>query len=250
MMANDVKRLFDVVGSVVGLILTGIPLIAAALVVYLQDRHCPFYSSNRVGLGGKPFRMIKLRSMRVDADASGLFSTAADDPRITKIGAFLRRYKLDELPQLWNVLRGDLSFVGPRPQVQSDVDLYTEEELTMLTVRPGITDISSIVFADEAAILEGSEDPDLRYQQVIRPWKSRLSLLYVKNRQGMLIDVTLVFLTLLSIVSRRRALRRVASLVEKLGGEDELVRVALRSQPLTSAPPPGAGQVVVSRLTT
>jgi lipopolysaccharide/colanic/teichoic acid biosynthesis glycosyltransferase len=243
------KRLLDIVASVAGLALGSVILVPAMVAVWLQDRHSPFYVAPRVGRGGVPFRMVKLRSMMARADATGVLSTAGNDPRITAVGRFVRRWKLDELTQLWNVLKGDMSLVGPRPQVLPDVALYTAEEREMLTVRPGITDLASIVFADEGEILRGAHDPDLRYNQVIRPWKSRLALLYVRRGQTVPTDLRLVWLTVLTIVARPRALAGVAALVRSLGGDEELARVALRVDPLREAPPPGAPEVVRSLAT-
>ena len=151
-------------------------LLSVMLIVWLQDSHSPFYISPRVGQGGRMFRMVKLRSMAANADESEVDSTSANDSRITPVGHFIRRYKLDELTQLWNVLIGNMSLVGPRPNVERETRLYTAEERRLLTVRPGITDYASIVFSDEGAILKDEPDPDLSYNQLIRPWKSRLSL--------------------------------------------------------------------------
>jgi lipopolysaccharide/colanic/teichoic acid biosynthesis glycosyltransferase len=233
------KRIQDVVAATAGLLVGSLVLIPALIAVWVQDWHSPFYIATRVGLNGTPFRMVKLRSMKVLADSTGVMSTAGDDPRITAVGRFVRRWKLDELTQLWNVLKGDMSLVGPRPQVTQDVTRYTAEERRMLTVRPGITDMASIVFADEGEILRGASDADLRYDKIIRPWKSRLALLYVDGGSSVVLDVQLVFLTVLAIVARPRALARVALLVRSLGGGDELARVARRSDPLLEAPPPG-----------
>ena len=122
--------------------------------VFLQDFHSPFYVAKRIGKDEKPFNMIKLRSMIINADQTGVASTSNDDKRITKVGHLIRRFKLDELVQLFNVLRGDMSLVGPRPNVKVETDLYSPEEKRLLTVRPGITDFSSIVFSDEGVILE------------------------------------------------------------------------------------------------
>jgi lipopolysaccharide/colanic/teichoic acid biosynthesis glycosyltransferase len=138
------KRLLDVSAAVIGLLVGSIILVPAMVAVWLQDRHSPFYIAPRAGVGGAPFRMIKLRSMKILADTTGVMSTAGGDPRITAVGRFVRRWKLDELTQLLNVLQGDMSLVGPRPQVMQDVALYTDEERRMLTVRPGITDMASI----------------------------------------------------------------------------------------------------------
>ena len=241
------KRLLDVVVSLVGLTLGSVVLLPCVIAVCLQDWHSPFYIASRVGRGGRPFRMVKLRSMSVRSDMTGVASTARDDPRITAIGRIVRRWKLDELTQLWNVLKGDMSLVGPRPQVPQDVALYTDEERRLLTIRPGITDIASIVFADEGDILHGAPDPDLRYQQLIRPWKCRPALLYVKRGLSPVIDAYLVALTVMNVVSRPRALAGVAALVRRLGGDEALVAVALRRESLVPAAPPGADEVFRSR---
>jgi lipopolysaccharide/colanic/teichoic acid biosynthesis glycosyltransferase len=181
--------------------------------------------------------------MVVDAWKTGVSSTSATDRRITRVGSLIRRAKLDELPQLWNVLIGDMSFVGPRPQVETDAHMYTDEERRMLTVRPGITDLASIVFADEGEILRGASDPDLRYNQVIRPWKSRLALLYV-DRRTLMVDLRLVLLTLASAFSRDYALEGVSRILEGWGADPMLQKVAARREPLASCAPPGASSVV------
>ena len=174
------KRLFDIFVSSVILILGSPVLIVAILIVWLQDFHSPFYVPPRVGKDFKPFKMIKLRSMMVNADKIGVDSTAGDDKRITKVGRLIRRFKLDELTQMLNVSWGDMSLVGPRPNVKREVDIYTDEEKRLLSVRPGITDFASIVFSDEGDILEGTDDPDIAYNQLIRPWKSHLVILYYR----------------------------------------------------------------------
>jgi lipopolysaccharide/colanic/teichoic acid biosynthesis glycosyltransferase len=146
------------------------------------DRDGPaLYSGRRVGQGGGEFRMYKFRTMVTNADRVGGPNTPNDDPRLTRTGRFLRRYKLDELPQLYNVLKGDMSFVGPRPQVPGEVAGYSEEEREILSVRPGITDWSSLKFHNEGEILAGHEDPDLAYAELIRPEKMRLGLQYVRK---------------------------------------------------------------------
>jgi lipopolysaccharide/colanic/teichoic acid biosynthesis glycosyltransferase len=183
--------------------------------------------------------MFKLRSMRIHADRTGVSSTAGDDPRITRVGRLVRRCKLDELTQMWNVLRGDMSLVGPRPQVASDAALYTAEERRMLSLRPGITDLASIVFADEGAILHGSADPDQRYNDIIRPWKSRLALLYVDHR-SLGADLRILWLTVLTLVSRRRALLGVQAMLRRWGADELLCRMAARQEELLAYPPPGA----------
>jgi lipopolysaccharide/colanic/teichoic acid biosynthesis glycosyltransferase len=242
-----VKRLFDMTLAALGLAIASPLLLVVALAIWLQDFRSPFYVGERAGRGGRPFRMVKFRSMVVRAEASGVDSTAGDDPRITAVGRLVRRFKLDELPQLWNVVWGEMSFVGPRPNVARETALYTAEERGLLGVRPGITDLASIVFSDESEILRGSDDPDLRYNQVIRPWKSRLGLLYVRHAGKVALDVRLIWLTLYSAVRRQEALQRVAQIVRELGGGEELAQVAGRRQPLRAAPPPGSDQIVASR---
>ena len=220
-----VKRLFDIVLSVVGLIATGPVLVLSMLAIWLQDRRSPFYVAPRVGKGGKVFKMVKLRSMTVNADRSGIDSTSASDLRITSVGKFIRAYKLDELSQLWNVLKGDMSFVGPRPNVQRETDIYTPVERRLLSIRPGITDIASIVFSDENEILRDSEDPDIDYNQLIRPWKSRLGLLYVDNR-SLFLDIRLIFLTAIAVISRERALEGMQKVLDSLGYNNIEVHLA------------------------
>jgi lipopolysaccharide/colanic/teichoic acid biosynthesis glycosyltransferase len=169
--------------------------------------------------------------MVIDADRRGSSSTSNDDRRITAVGHFIRRYKIDELTQLWNVLMGDMSLVGPRPQVQSGVDLYTSRERILLNVRPGITDFASIVFSDEGAILEGHPNPDVGYDQLIRPGKSLLGLFYVEH-SSLSVDIRLVWLTLITIFSRSRALNGLQELLKSLDADVELVRLASRIDPL------------------
>jgi lipopolysaccharide/colanic/teichoic acid biosynthesis glycosyltransferase len=240
------NRLADLLVSL-GLILVTLPLTLPVLfLVWLEDRHRPFYIAPRVGKDGLPFRMFKVRSMVVNADRSGIDSTKSDDPRISAVGAFVRRFKIDELGQLINVLRGEMSLVGPRPQVRRDVDLYTAEEKRLMSVRPGITDLASIVFSDEGEILAGAKDPDLRYHQVIRPWKSRLALFCI-DHQGLWLYLKLALLTAVAIASRDRALRGVVSILKKLGADQALIRVAGRTEDLLPTPPPGAHSVVQSR---
>ncbi len=241
-----IKRLFDIVISLFGLIVASPILIPTMVAIWLQDFHSPFYIAPRVGKDGKLFQMVKLRSMIVGADKTGVDSTAASDRRITKVGHFIRRYKLDELSQLWNVLKGDMSLVGPRPQVQRDVALYTDEERRLLSVKPGITDISSIVFADEGEILKDKPDPDLAYNQLIRPWKSRLGLLYIDHRT-LLLDLRLILLTAVAILSRGRALEGIQRILNDLGADEQLKRVARRQEPLSPYPPPGATEIVTQR---
>jgi len=159
-----------------------------------------FYRGNRVGRYGSLFKIFKFRTMVVDAERFGGPSTADDDPRITKVGKVIRKYKLDELPQLINVLKGEMSFVGPRPEVQHYVEMFTEEEKAILNVRPGITDWASLWNPDEGKILEGSPDPEKAYMEKIRPTKLRLQLKYVQER-SFWIDLKIIFQTCLTILS-------------------------------------------------
>ena len=239
-----IKRSLDVLLSAIGLLVFSPVLVPVMFLVWAYDGHSPFYIAERVGRGGRPFRMVKLRSMVVNN--STVDSTAANDPRITPIGRFIRRYKLDELSQLWNVLKGDMSLVGPRPNVKRETDLYTAEERRLLTVRPGITDLASIVFSDEGDILAGKDDPDIAYNQLIRPWKSRLGLFYV-DHQSLALDIQIIVLTAVAIVHRPTALAGVARILDRLGAPDELQEVARRVRPLVPHPPPGSDQIVTSR---
>ncbi len=239
------KRTFDILVSLIALTLLAPLLAAVAVAVWLDDRHSPFFFAIRVARGGGDFRMVKFRTMIPGAWKSGVNSTASGDARITRMGRFLRKGKLDELPQLWNVLTGDMSLVGPRPQVRADVNLYSSEETQMLRARPGITDLASIVFADEGEILAGSADPDLLYNQVVRPWKSRLILLYL-DRRSFLLDLHILFLTALALVSRQRALRSLTLLLDAMGAGEKLKAMASRKVPLEAWPPPGASAIVES----
>ena len=223
----------------IGVLIVASPLLAAATAaIYFYDWHSPFYLATRVGRGGRTFRMAKFRSMIVNADKVGGSSTSATDRRITPVGAFVRRYKLDELPQFWNVLLGHMSVVGPRPNVPDGVAVYTAVERHLLDLRPGVTDLASIVFADEGEILRGHADADLAYDQLIRPWKSRLGLLYVEHASTSL-AVRIVWLTFVALLSRRRALAGVVDILQRLRAPEDLIRVARRDQTLVPALPPG-----------
>jgi len=241
------KRLLDLTTATIGLIVLSPLLIVLSILIWAQDYHSPFYVANRMGRGEKPFRMVKFRSMVIRADATGVDSTAGDDPRITSLGRFIRRFKLDEIPQLWNVLKGEMSLVGPRPNVERETILYTRDEKRLLSVRPGITDLASIVFADEGDILEGSADPDLKYNQVIRPWKSRLGLLYVDAKPSVARDLRIIALTVRGALDREAALAGVFMIAAKLGADQELLEVVTRRNPLPAAAPPGAMEIVQSR---
>ena len=175
------KRIFDIIFSVFSLLILGPLLIIIALIIKINDGGPALYRGIRVGRYGKLFRIYKFRAMVVNAEKLGGSSTPADDPRITNAGKYIRKYKLDELPQLINVLKGEMSLVGPRPQVPEDAALYTKEEKSILSVRPGITDWASIKYHNEGEILRGSPDPDQAYIEKIRPGKIKLELEYVRN---------------------------------------------------------------------
>jgi len=241
------KRLMDITVAAAGLLILSPILVTVALIVYLQDFHNPLYIASRVGKQRKMFKMVKLRSMIVTADKSGVDSTSSDDKRITWIGRYIRKIKLDEITQLWNVFIGDMSLVGPRPNVERDVAIYTEEELHLLDVKPGITDLSSIVFSDEGDILKYSKDPDLEYNQLIRPWKSRLGIFYIQNR-SIWMDITLMFLTAIAIISKSTSLALINKILLKKSKDEELIKVSLRDAPLIPHPPPGADTIVSSRI--
>lgn len=192
------KRLFDILFSSIGLLFLLPPLIFISILIKLDSKGPIFYRGRRVGRLGKPFKIFKFRTMVANAEKLGGPSTADDDARITKAGKLLRKLKLDELPQLINVWRGEMSFVGPRPEVQTYVDMFTEEEKAILNVRPGITDLASLWNPDEGAILAGSPDPEKTYMEKIRPEKIQLQLKYVRER-SFWSDLKIIFLTLKAI---------------------------------------------------
>ena len=234
------KRVVDVVFASLALVVSLPIIVVACLLIWAEDGRYPLYGGVRVGRGGRDFRMLKLRTMVADAQRFGGSSTAASDSRLTQLGPALRRFKIDELPQFWNVLVGDMSVVGPRPNVHAGgVDRYTAAETRLLSVRPGITDLASIVFSDEGLILNGAQDADALYDQVIRPWKSALGLLYVDSRSVWL-DVRIIWLTAVAIVSHAAALRGVARILNGLAADEKLKRICRRLEPLPAATPPGA----------
>lgn len=195
------KSLFDIIFSLIGLVVLFPMFMLIAILIKLSSEGPVFFRGVRVGRFGRQFKIFKFRTMVVDAEKFGGSSTADDDPRITQVGKFLRKYKIDELPQLINVLRGEMSFVGPRPEVQYYVDMFTEEEKAILSIRPGITDWASLWNPNEGALLAGSPDPEKMYMEEIRPEKIRLQLKYVKEHSS-LIDLKIIFLTLNKIFKR------------------------------------------------
>jgi lipopolysaccharide/colanic/teichoic acid biosynthesis glycosyltransferase len=196
------KRIFDIFFSIFILLVFSPFLIIISLIIKLHDGGPVFYMAPRVGFKGRHFRMFKFRTMKVNADKLGPSSTTKSDIRITPVGKFLRNFKLDEIPQFINVFIGEMSIVGPRPDVKSFTDLFTDEEKAILTVKPGITDWASIWNSDEGKILEGAEDPDKTYMELIWPEKKRLQLKYV-NHHSFLIDLKILFLTLHAVLFKK-----------------------------------------------
>ena len=239
-----IKRIFDILFSLSGLLFFSPILIFFLISVWRFDKKSPLYISPRIGKNSKIFNLIKIRTMTVDADKKGISSTSENDSRIIPIGQKIRKYKIDELTQLFNVLIGNMSLVGPRPNVKSEVDLYTEIEKELLSVKPGITDFSSIVFSDEGKILENKENPDLSYNQLVRPWKSRLGLIYIKNK-SILLDLELMIFTVIALISKPMALKWVVKKLEKFNVDQKIIEVAKREKELIPFPPPGSDKIVV-----
>lgn len=196
------KRCFDIVASGCGLLVLSPVLLAVALWIKLDSKGPVFYRQVRVGRHNKDFRIFKFRSMRVGADKGSLVTIGGRDPRVTRSGYFIRKYKLDELPQLINVFTGDMSLVGPRPEVRHYVDYWTPQQMHVLDVRPGITDPASIKFRNENELLEEAENPEDYYINVIMQEKLRLYMEYVENA-SFLYDLKLIFKTFRVIVSER-----------------------------------------------
>ena len=175
-------RFFDILFSIIGLALLSPLFTVLYFLIRIESQGGGFYSQERIGKNGKPFKLFKFRSMRIGSDKKGLITIGEKDNRITKTGFILRKYKLDELPQLWNVFIGDMSLVGPRPEVKKYTDLYTEEQKQVLQVRPGITDWASIKYVDENKILGESKDPDDAYVNLIMPNKIKLNMVYIQHQ--------------------------------------------------------------------
>lgn len=192
------KRLFDIVCSLFGLIILSPILLIVALWIVIDSPGGVFYCQTRVGRYGKDFRIYKFRSMYTNSDRQGLITIGNRDSRVTRAGYYIRKYKLDELPQLINVLVGDMSFVGPRPEVRKYVDLYNDEQLHVLDVRPGITDAASIKYRNENEILANQTEPDHYYKEVIMPDKLKINLEYVHNH-SLKRDIRLIIETLLAL---------------------------------------------------
>lgn len=193
------KRVFDIIASGLGLLILSPLFLVIAVWVKLDSPGPVFYKQVRVGRNNKDFYLYKFRSMRVGSDKKGLITVGGRDPRVTRSGYYIRKYKLDEFPQLINVFKGDMSLVGPRPEVRKYVDLYTPEQMHVLDVRPGITDLASIRYRNENELLEQASDPDQYYQEVVMQDKLRINLEYVRNH-SFLGDIRLIFNTFIAIV--------------------------------------------------
>ena len=191
-----VKRIFDFIASLIGIIIILPILIIVAICIKLDSRGKVLFLQKRVGKDGKPFYIYKFRTMVTDAENLGKQITVGKDSRITKVGAFLRKYKIDELPQLFNVLKGDMSLVGPRPEVPKYVELYTKEERKVLEVRPGITDLASLRYSDENDILGKVENPEEYYINIIMKDKLKLNLEYIE-KSNIIFDIYLIIKTII-----------------------------------------------------
>lgn len=194
------KRIFDFLAATTGIILLTPLLIIIALSIVLDSKGGVFFKQIRVGRHNKDFHIIKFRSMSTHAEKDGQLTVGSRDSRITRIGYYLRRYKLDELPQLFNVITGDMSIVGPRPEVRKYVTLYSPEQLKVLQVRPGLTDYASLEYIHENDILQASENPEKTYIQEIMPAKLRLNLQYIQEK-GLKTDLSIIFATLRKIIT-------------------------------------------------
>lgn len=193
------KRLFDIIFSFLGLLFLLPVFLIIAVAIKLDSKGSVFFKQIRVGKDGKEFKIYKFRTMVEDAEKKGMRITVDGDKRITKLGYFLRKYKIDELPQLINVLLGDMSFVGPRPEVPKYVAMYDEDQRSILRIRPGITDIASIEYRDENSLLVKSNNPEETYIREIMPRKIKLNIEYLK-RMSIVYDIKLIFRTILVVV--------------------------------------------------
>ena len=195
------KRLFDIVASGLGLICLSPLFVVLAVWIKCDSRGPVFYRQVRVGKDNRDFRLFKFRSMRPDSDRLGLITVGGHDPRVTRSGYYIRRYKLDEFPQLINVFKGDMSLVGPRPEVRKYVDMYTPEQMRVLSVRPGITSLASIRYRNENEILAKADDPDRCYIERVMPDKLAIDLEYV-DRATLWNDIRLIFSTFREIIMK------------------------------------------------
>ena len=194
-----IKRIFDLISALIGMLILSPILLGIWLLVVMNSRGGGFYRQVRVGKNGNDFKLWKFRTMALGSDKGSLLTVGGRDPRVTKVGYYLRRYKLDELPQLLNVISGDMSLVGPRPEVRKYVDLYTSEQLRVLSVKPGITDNASIEYSNENELLAHSKNPEQTYIQEIMPAKLKLNLRYI-DEQSLMVDVAIILRTIRKIL--------------------------------------------------
>ncbi len=194
-----IKRLFDIIFSFFGLIFLFPLLVIIALLIKIESKGPIFYLQKRVGKHNKDFKIFKFRTMFIGSDKKGLLTLGDKDPRVTKTGYILRKYKLDEFPQLINVLVGNMSFVGPRPEVRKYINHYSKEDLMILSVKPGITDYASIEFRDEAELLKATNNPEKLYLESILPQKIALNKKYI-NSKNLFIDLNIIFKTILTVI--------------------------------------------------
>ncbi|MBW7891563.1 MAG: sugar transferase [Chitinophagaceae bacterium] len=195
------KRLFDFVSSLIGLVLLSPVFLVIAIWIKIDSEGPVFYRQPRVGKDGRDFSIFKFRSMRRGADKGRLITVGGRDARVTGAGYYIRKYKFDELPQLINVLTGDMSLVGPRPEVRKYVNLYNERQMKVLSVKPGITDLASIKYRNENELLEHADDPEKMYTEIIMPDKLEYNLRYI-DKQSFLYDIKLILLTFREVLKR------------------------------------------------
>lgn len=227
------KRLFDIICSLLGVIILSPLFIVMAIIISVTSPGGVFFRGVRVGQHGKPFKIFKFRSMVKDAEGKGKWNVGDKDDRITPIGHFLRNTKIDELPQLINVLIGNMSFVGPRPELQYYVDMYTEEEKRILESKPGITDWASITNFDQFEVFTKASDPDEAYLKYIRPLKLKLQL-YYRDNNSFLSDIKIIFWTIYKVISRTEKLPAdIAHIVDAYNYENSIGKNS-NSESLTS----------------
>ena len=196
-----IKRIFDIVFSCLGLILLAPVLVVLALIIKLDSKGPILFIQPRVGFNNQDFNIFKFRTMQMESDKKGLLTLGNKDSRITKVGYFLRRYKIDEFPQLLNILLGDMSFVGPRPELRKYVNYYPKEDLVVLSVRPGITGLASIEFRNEVELLKAAKDPEAFFIESIIPKKLKLNKLYIE-KSSFWFDLKLIIITIFRVLTK------------------------------------------------
>lgn len=213
------KRIFDLIVSLVVLIILLPIFILISIVIVFTSRGGVFFRGERVGKNGKNFKIFKFRSMKVDSEGNGKWNVGNNDPRVTKVGIFLRKTKLDELPQLINVIKGDMSLVGPRPELRYYIDKYSDREMPILDLRPGVTDWASLVNIAQFEVFTKAEDPDVAYEKYIRPIKLNLQLYYRYNH-SFFGDFEVLIWTVIKVLTKNNKLpKKIKSLLEDSNGE-------------------------------